>query len=67
MLTDAVKVLVEAVSAFRGLANTFSGGESSYVTESVRVLGLEAMPELDQACEGHERANRRRESVFQRL
>ncbi len=30
MLTDAVKVLVEAVRAFRGLASTFSGGESSY-------------------------------------
>ncbi len=31
MLTDAVKVLFEAVSAFRGLApSTFSGGESAY-------------------------------------
>jgi hypothetical protein len=44
MLTDAVKVLVEAVSAFRCLASTLSGDESSYrIRESAWVEGHDTL------------------------
>ncbi len=63
MHTDAVKVLVEAVSAFRDLASTVLLVAARELMESVRLFGLEAMIVLDQASGGHEHAYRRREST----
>ncbi len=47
MLTDAVKVLVEAVSAVRDLAITVLLVAARVLTESKRLLGLAAMIVLD--------------------
>ncbi len=56
-----VKILVEAVSAFRG--PEVLSVAPRVLLESVRLFGLEAMAVLGQACGGHEHAAyRRRES-----
>jgi hypothetical protein len=47
-----VKILVEAVSAFRG--PEVLSVAPRVLMESVRLFGLEAMKVLGQACGGHE-------------
>jgi hypothetical protein len=56
-----VKILVEAVNDFRG--PEVLSVAPRVLMESVRLFGLEAKIELDQASGGHEHAYRRRESA----